>query len=513
MKGIYNSLLCLLLLAIPFACRKFDSAPSPDVDSKKERFFLLPATASAQVKAVAASVWRQNEQQHFLENVIKRSGYPRWDKARLINLRLGGFVSKVSDLAEEEIIYVPFIKDSQNFVNALLAVKMNATDTIFRMLHANGYRSFGYDTTNATKWSTRDVFNLFTSFDYTVFGHTRFLIRDPKIFSTSIDSMQMIAIRNMNQSRMATAQRTADELSCVVWTYCYVPPSSNNRLSVLANPCTEVTVCTAYIDYNILNPIGGGGVTGTGGGTGGGGNNGGGSSWTADPCGGSGVQARITECGGPTGWVPIDKPPINTGIIPPDSIKLKNMYLQIQDSVNKYYAVSNAIHAEYSLTITEKDSINYARNAHTDNQQDYVYPDLSSIPIGEKITAIWHAHWGEISFSNMDLSFSNGDIVYPLKRPQVKFNGFTSFITSKNFIYAYVITDVTKYDNWLKGHGTTADNRLVILYNFGQTSCQSCSNPQMSEKSALFMCGTDSNVSGIKLYKSPTNNILFTSLN
>ena len=120
-----------------------------------------------------------------------------------------------------EIVYIPFVLDSTNYVNSLLAVTFNPTDTIFRMIYAANYRKFGYDSTNKTKWSAWDAFNVFTSFDNSIFGYTKFLILDSNLYKAKNDSSLVIATRVSNSfSQNKGAKAATYAIDCTTWEIC-----------------------------------------------------------------------------------------------------------------------------------------------------------------------------------------------------------------------------------------------------------------------------------------------------
>ena len=41
-----------------------------------DRFFTVPADASAAIKAIARDLLLQNNEHHYLNNIIKKAGYP-----------------------------------------------------------------------------------------------------------------------------------------------------------------------------------------------------------------------------------------------------------------------------------------------------------------------------------------------------------------------------------------------------------------------------------------------------
>lgn len=211
-------------------------------------------------------------------------------------------------------------------MNSLLAVKMNETDTVYRMIHDYNYRKFGYDTTDPSKWSARDVFNLFVSFDNSVFGHTKFIIEDEKLFG--IDTTSGFVAELLTKFNKTTAKVSLMEPVeiCQTYTVCpscdaYVRALKENVLPGSAPCCDpfDVTFCTTYW-AEVIGGGGsgdnGGGYTGTGDGTGGatgGGSGGGGTGWYggSDPCAGSttpiprlSTAAPVDGCG--SGWTPVD---------------------------------------------------------------------------------------------------------------------------------------------------------------------------------------------------------------
>lgn len=182
---------------------------------------------------------------------------------------------------------------------------MNPADTIFRMLYANNYRAFGYDSTDHTKWNTRDVFNVFASFDFSVFGHTSFLILDHNLFKPQNDSFKLIATQ-IDTLVNVTGRTSTVSIDCVTWQVCSTLAVA--RQNSMADPCQTYQTCTIYD----TGGGGGGGFIGSGNGTGGGGS-GGGTGWygggSPNPCPPGGPVQKTSilqpiDCG--PGWVPVN---------------------------------------------------------------------------------------------------------------------------------------------------------------------------------------------------------------
>lgn len=301
----------LLLLCSTFflftACRKSEtSLPTEDPN----RFFNVPVDASPEAKAIAEAIKRQNSRYHFLPALSVKAGYPNWKKAKIVDYRTRTISGRsANDSLNGETVYIPFVLDSQYSTNAVLIVRINEPDTSYRLLYARNYRSFGFDTANLTQWNARNVFQLFTNFDYSIFGHTRFKILDNRLFKTPSGNGSAVLTLIPHQSPGAAGRSATfvEIQECTDYQACDPVVRTAN-----GQDCVTIPVCTThYVD------LGGGG--GTGGGTGGGstgggsGSTGGGGSddwWNgggSDPCQESGrmMPAAPTDC--ELGWEPVPR--------------------------------------------------------------------------------------------------------------------------------------------------------------------------------------------------------------
>ena len=186
------------------------------------------------------------------------------------------------------------------------------------MLYAFNYRAFGYDTSDHTKWNARDVFNMFTSFDHSIFGHTKFWVRDTNLFKPKNDSSHIIVTRTSNATSQSTAKALVYTLqTCGTFTVCSSSgtapaPSPKPALARVTEDCSTVEICTTFYYGGGSDGTGStGGWTGTGDGTDGGGS--GGTGWYGEPtssvtCASAAVQRNsFIEPTGlcPSGWVPV----------------------------------------------------------------------------------------------------------------------------------------------------------------------------------------------------------------
>jgi hypothetical protein len=76
----------MIFITLIISCRKIDhfqDREQKDYVDPISKFFLVPANVDPKVKAIAQSIYRQNQQRNFIENLVKRIGYPHWDKAMI----------------------------------------------------------------------------------------------------------------------------------------------------------------------------------------------------------------------------------------------------------------------------------------------------------------------------------------------------------------------------------------------------------------------------------------------
>jgi hypothetical protein len=257
------------------------------------------------------------------------------------------------------MIYIPFVRDSQDFVNASLILKTTATDTSFTFLHDNQYNEYGFDTLKTGVWSARNVFHILTNLDRSIFGRTTYKILDNRIFGGDTALQPVATISGATLTPSGKTSQILPVTECIAVRFCAdyraFRVASTQADDIICNSPTYSQYCTTYWVDNGLPS----GTGGTGGGAVGSGGTGGGTGWTGNPCppGGGGVQPRISvnePCtGGGTGWVPV---PIRYPMVSVNSIidSLKNPCLvsaknKITDSTIKTF-VTNLFYQNFNTT-------------------------------------------------------------------------------------------------------------------------------------------------------------------
>lgn len=298
--------ICLLYVS----CRKMDTVVLPDGHklSVKERFFNTHRSQDALENGIVNYVQRRNNRTPFVEKTVAQIGYPRWDKMIKMSKPIG--TSQVKTLGKmantgtntssvSDFYYVPFVRDSQAYVNAAMIIKTSATDTSVRYVCDWEYRNLR----NGTSQSGNNAEKLavfFMQFDNSIFAHTSFGVTDKTIFSRNPSNAGEITVMLNSSASNSAVKVNFVSWECVNYTVSerVCPSSSTNSKTVIpgsgeaslhikvnafAKPCplvyTEKTVCWEDGEFwtGDSGDFGGGGGGGNGGGSSGGGGYGGGS--------------------------------------------------------------------------------------------------------------------------------------------------------------------------------------------------------------------------------------------
>ncbi|HRF23140.1 MAG TPA: hypothetical protein PLR98_03225, partial [Chitinophagaceae bacterium] len=126
---------------------------------------------------------RQNDKLHFVAQTVRQIGYPRWDKAMAISKTDASVNGRGQTADSANIYYVPFVRDSQNYVNASLIVKTNPADTSFSYLCDWQYSILNFSTNTITDTTAEKFALFFMVLDKNTFGHQNFNIQDKRLFN------------------------------------------------------------------------------------------------------------------------------------------------------------------------------------------------------------------------------------------------------------------------------------------------------------------------------------------
>lgn len=310
-------------LCIINACKKVDSSPKnkPEtMGSIESKFFNNHLPIDPRVQRAMKFVKSQNDSFRFVQNVVSKVGYPYWNKSLVYSGQLAYHRGSGGDADSVDIIYVPFIRDTDNFVNTTLIIKMgdgsptSTVSTEHRFLCDWQYQDCGTGPSTDSTWNQKDVFHIFAELDNSVFDRTQFKVTDSTLLSTadkaSLDSLKVsfedaTIIYNLkkNGDRGNTGGR-ANYLqpleTCEHFSTCIEPCRafrSEHARGLDDDPCT----CVTWLDWDVCTIVweeesnGGGGSGGSGGNSGGGG-------WIPPTCGGGDARGLKVNCS--PGWIP-----------------------------------------------------------------------------------------------------------------------------------------------------------------------------------------------------------------
>ncbi len=356
MKKNYCSILIFCILALSLSiisCRKieFSNERPDDRQQLLTDFFEKYEPTEPTVLAMRQFVMRENSKYDFAYKYQKVLGTPRWNKALVYRSDMAssalGRGGSEENYLDSTIVYIPFAREFQMFVNSILVMKIQGVDTSFRMLYDWEYKYFQPSNSTDLARNAHSLFYLFASLDNSIFGTKEFRLKDKFLFTS--DMLSGISQRGMDpdsvdvkvtltggsslqSTYLVPTEHCEDITYCIQWKKqsvlvgrgqaTYNEPQMEG-IHVVNPPCVELgtyTQCYTFWSYdnggwNGSDPgSGSGGDDGSGGGAGGG-------SWedptNPDPCvGDPEIQPRgpvdgLDPCGG-TGWEPIiEEPPVD----------------------------------------------------------------------------------------------------------------------------------------------------------------------------------------------------------
>lgn len=460
---IGGSVLAVVLVYV--SCRKVDYNGQPDTKEKVKpvsKFFDSHPSADPGVQAINALMKRENEKYNFLESITRTTGYPRWDKTIVVKGNSVSGRGSTGDTAS--YYYIPFVRDSQQYVNASLVVKTGGGDTAVRWLSDWQYGSYGFDTTNAAAPNARKAFLTLANLEISTFGHHNFLVKDGRIFGYPDTQQLKVSVDPPASGNGGTYGRGADEYFtiCNRVSICVVAGTTQTARGMddpYSSGCggtlTQVLYCNVYIFYggggsSGWTPMGSGYLPDPGsmGGTGtpGGGNYIEGWSPPPNPCG------TVSQRGGAiqvceSSWVVIDDLPYAED--PVDSLLKKYSRALKDTAIYIYDHLSQPANIEYAISGIWYDNQIKPFERTTDNDSINVRPKvmIGNIPL----LFIWHSHVSQSNDISERSTFSPSDIDM-LRHVRCLKKNFISFADCRNKRYALVITDVAKASAFFNSH-------------------------------------------------------------
>src|SRR5688572_20830984 len=154
LKRLITFFLFIFISTLLFkSCRKIDSPESViQNNSIVEKFFGSHRSSKPIVNSIIGYMRNQNNKNSFVKSLSKSIGFPYWNKSIIFDASgrsgkgLGGDVI---------VVYVPFIRDSQYYVNSALILRITGEDTSYRYLHDFQYKEFGFAPPSNEDWNAK----------------------------------------------------------------------------------------------------------------------------------------------------------------------------------------------------------------------------------------------------------------------------------------------------------------------------------------------------------------------
>ena len=284
-----------------FSCKKTDFKSSSNIETTnniEEKFFNNYRSTDPSEKKLVDFIKKQNDKLHFVEKTANQIGYPRWNKAVVIKKASTSFTN--SSDSSTNIYYIPFVRDSQNYVNASMQITTSTNDSSFTYLQDWQYKNLQNNLNSYTD-SAETLAIFFMFLDKNVFGNNVFNILDSNLFRVNNQKPTFVRL----DSVAATSFNFLYPIvTCIPGTILFPCSVLGGNINGQNSPTSNTAACSVSWNYCFISGIYNDDPTGntTTGGGGGGTSNGGPSSGpTGGGSGGSGV-----------GWTPV---PLNPTVI------------------------------------------------------------------------------------------------------------------------------------------------------------------------------------------------------
>ena len=472
---------------------------APALNTVTDKFFNSHRSSDLTEKSLVDYLKRVNEKEKFVEQTVKQIGFPRWDK--ILTPSLSRLAGRTESDSSAITYYIPFVRDSQNYVNASMAIRTTPSDTTFSYLCDWQYSEMQNNT--ASNQDTAEYFAIFfMTLDKSVFGYNRFNITDKNLFKNGNNEARFITLSNPNSNRNNLAELLMPIEVCqttnTYYTVCAYP--GHPRCTPNCDECWEctavlqLTYCwTEYVDDG----------SGGGGGTGGTGGSGGGSSGgsTPPPC--PNTPAARTEnvtnpCTG--GWTPDPTPPPYDYCKVIDSLLTRPIFVQnlqrLRDSTVRAYEIGTSFVNPFSQNTYSQTHYSAAGN----NTQLAVQINLTAPADG-----VMHNHYDD----SLRLPLFSAEDIYKLATyyslNQVKdHKSFTFTLVTNNTSYIIMISDPVAFNTFITtwfdtpAHFEMFKNHLYRNHHYGDAGLTTAQNEQNILKA---MNAPPINGGGIKLFR------------
>jgi len=419
----------------------------------EKKFFTTNRTQNDDERVLVDYLIRQQQKNKFVEKTVAQIGYPRWDKMITVRRKGNGSGKGASD-STGTTYYIPFVRDTQQYVNASMIINTTASDTSF------GYRcDWEYaqrqNSLNSVSDSAEYHAIFFMVLDKAVFGYTEFEITDTSLFKQNNLTPLKIKLNDLptgNKNNDYSPVQVCQE-TIVTWQNC---PYPRGQCGGPNGTCDNCHLCTDSGPWTYCWTtwiVGGSGFGNTGGAglgssVGGGGNNGGSS---PTPCPGttSSQRGQTVTPGCDPGWSVT--PPADPCLTAQPAINSLNTLFQNS-------TVANAIASIHAQDPTIEHSISLGRDANGNITASSITPGGTH---SGTVNTNWPGGFADVHNHPSNNEPSPGDLYMIMGLCRSKPGWNTKILSNRNGeTYAFVVVDTAAAK-------TFRDNSFTINPTYG----------------------------------------------
>lgn len=215
-KSIVGLLALCSCICFSVGCKKIDTRLSTGQQDNHLLFFDSGNVTDPTILGILASLKAKDERRPFVDRLVSARGIPVWRKAQKVaKTKVSNQQLKSIDFGDTTFVYTPFISTTYENVQGILMSRIIGTDTTYKFISANDYHDYpkvtGGNNTNST-----DIAELFISFEWEVFDHTSFHIRDyATLFASHIQDSSYLFTESVE-----VAERTCTEATSTIVKIC-----------------------------------------------------------------------------------------------------------------------------------------------------------------------------------------------------------------------------------------------------------------------------------------------------
>jgi putative chitinase len=299
-RFIHHKWIAILLVStIYFSCRKIDQFQSNSLETlvteTENRFFQEHSSSDATVLTLTNFIKQKNITSHFVLKTVERLGYPYWDKALFIkqDIQSSGVKSNNTSVintdtpvsATSTLVYIPFVRDQENYVNAALVFLITPTDTLFQYVCDWQYKVKPHGPIYQKDITAESYALFFMMLNRRTLGHSTFKITDKRLFPKGGLGMKKLYLKEPVATQIKPSYYVGfceESIICGSPNYSGCQPFCDWANCAGGDVCYRLSTCT----MTWINPWNGGSGSGDGSGdssgSGGGSSGGGGSNEPPD---------------------------------------------------------------------------------------------------------------------------------------------------------------------------------------------------------------------------------------